>query len=401
MPLATLRPLVNPVRATTLLLACGLMALFAGMWLGGHPESLPGPLRDAFVDDDRAIRAEMIDAIEDDFIRPVDGDKLDEQALKAIVDGLEDRFSSYLTPDEAKLFERGLEGKFEGVGLNVEEDKRGLAVLKVFDDSPAERAGIHAGELIIAVDGRSIAGLNARAATSRIKGPPGTEVKLSVLTPRSGRERRLTLERAEIDVPVAEGRVVERGGRKLGVVTLVTFGKSGTHGELRKEVDRVLRRGARGLVLDLRGNGGGLLREAVLVASIFIEDGTIVSTRGRTKPEREFEAVGDAIPGDVPVVVLVDGGSASASEIVTGALRDRDRAVVVGTRTFGKGVFQELQELSNGGVLDLTVGSYYLPSGENISDKGIKPSVRATDKPRTERDEALPVALDVLARKTG
>ena len=391
---------MTPVRATTLVLACVLLALCGGMWLGGHPDSLPDPLRDAFVDDDRAIRAELIEAIEDNFIRKVDGDKLNEESLKAVVNALEDRFSSYLTPEEAKLFERGLEGKFEGVGLNVEEDKRGLAVLKVFDDSPAERAGIRAGELITAVDGRSIAGLNADVATSRIKGPPGSKVRLEVLTPRSGRARQLTVERAEIDVPVAESRMVDRGGEKLGVVTLYSFGQSGTHGELRQEVDRVLDRGARGIVLDLRGNGGGLLREAVLVASIFIEDGPIVSTRGRTKPEREFEAVGDAISGDVPVVVLVDGGSASASEIVTGALRDRERAVVAGTRTFGKGVFQELEPLSNGGVLDLTVGRYYLPSGENISDKGIKPSVRAVDRQRTERDEALPVALDALARAT-
>ena len=392
---------MNPLRTTSLLLTCALLALFVGMWLGGHPESLPGPLRDAFVDDNRAIRAELIDAIEDNFIREVDVEKLDEQSLKAVVDALEDRFSSYLTPDEAKLFERGLEGKFEGVGLNVEEDKRGLAVLKVFDGSPAKRAGIRAGELITAVDGRSIAGLNADAATSRIKGPPGSKVKLEVLAPRSGRARQLTVERAEIEVPVAESRVVKRGGGEtLGVVTLYTFGQSGTHGELRQEVDRVLDRGAEGILLDLRGNGGGLLREAVLVASIFIEEGPIVSTRGRTKPEREFEAVGDAIAADVPVVVLVDGGSASASEIVTGALRDRDRAVVVGTRTFGKGVFQELEPLSNGGVLDLTVGRYYLPSGENISNKGIKPSVRAVDRQRTERDEALPVALDALARET-
>ena len=152
-------------------------------------------------------------------------------------------------------------------------------------------------------------------------------------------------------------------------------------------------------MLDLRGNGGGLLQEAVLVSSLFIQDGLIVSTKGRNKPEHKFEAEGDAINDEVPLVVLVDGGSASASEIVTGALRDRHRATVVGTRTFGKGVFQELDELSNGGVLDLTVGSYYLPSGENISNKGIKPTVRAVDRPRTERDEALPVALDALARK--
>jgi carboxyl-terminal processing protease len=389
---------MNAFRTVTLGLACALLALTAGLWLGGHPESLPEPLRNAFVDEDPAVRAELIDAIDENFYREIDTDKLEEQSLKGIVRALDDRFSNYLTPKEADQLQQGLKGEFEGVGMNVDEDKRGLKVLAVFDDSPAEKAGIHEGELITAVNGRSIAGLDADVSTSRIKGPPGTEVTLGVLTPRSG--RKLTVERARIDVPVVEGRMVERGGEKLAVVRLLTFAQSGTHGQLRQEIERLLGRGADGLVLDLRGNGGGLLQEAVLVASNFIEDGTIVSTRGRTKPEREFEAEGDAISDDVPMVVLVDGGSASASEIVTGALRDRERATVVGTRTFGKGVFQELDDLSNGGVLDLTVGSYYLPSGENISDKGIQPSVRARDNPRTERDEALPVALDVLARET-
>ena len=155
-----------------------------------------------------------------------------------------------------------------------------------------------------------------------------------------------------------------------------------------------------GIVLDLRGNGGGLLTEAQLVSSIFIEDGEIVSTRGRSRPERTLDAEGDAIDKDIPVVVLVDGGSASASEIVTGALRDRHRAIVVGTRTFGKGLVQEVKPLSNGGVLDITVANYYLPGGETITKAGIRPQVRAVDNPNTDRDEALPVALDTLLDKT-
>ena len=134
-------------------------------------------------------------------------------------------------------------------------------------------------------------------------------------------------------------------------------------------------------MLDLRGNGGGLLSEAVLVSSIFIEDGKIVSVRGRRRPERTEDAEGDAIDEDIPVVVLVDGGSASASEIVTGALRDRGRATIVGTRTFGKGLVQEVEQLSNGGVLDLTVANYYLPGGKTISTRGIKPQVRAAGRP--------------------
>ena len=196
-------------------------------------------------------------------------------------------------------------------------------------------------------------------------------------------------------MPVTTAKVVERDGKKIGVVELLGF-SSGAHGLLRKEVDKVLKQGAEGIVLDLRGNGGGLLTEAVLVSSIFIEDGKIVSVRGRSRPERVQEAQGDAIDGDIPVVVLVDGGSASASEIVTGALRDRKRATVVGTRTFGKGLVQEVERLSNGGVLDITVANYYLPGGKTISTKGIAPQVRAVDDPDTERDEALPKALDTL-----
>ncbi len=152
-------------------------------------------------------------------------------------------------------------------------------------------------------------------------------------------------------------------------------------------------------MFDLRGNGGGLLSEAVLVSSIFIEDGEIVSVRGRNRPERTQDAEGDAIDEKIPVVTLVDGGSASASEIVTGALRDRERAKVVGTRTFGKGLVQEVEQLSNGGVLDITVANYYLPGGKTISTRGIKPQIRATDDPDTDRDEALPVAIDELLRE--
>jgi carboxyl-terminal processing protease len=188
-------------------------------------------------------------------------------------------------------------------------------------------------------------------------------------------------------------------GTEYGVVALTTFSE-GAHGKLREEVDRLLEDGAEGILLDLRGNGGGLLSEAVLVSSQFIEEGLITFTNGRSRPRREFDAEGDAIDGDIPVVVLVDRGSASASEIVTGALKDRKRATVVGARTFGKGVFQQVLPLSNGGVLDITVGEYFLPGGSNINGKGIKPSVKATDDPETERDEALPKALETLAGKT-
>jgi carboxyl-terminal processing protease len=389
---------VSPVRTFVVALACALALVAAGLWLGGHPEDLPQPFRDVFVENDHALRAELLDDIRDNFYKEVDTDRLEEASLKGMVRALRDRFSHYFTPKETKLFRESVSGEFSGVGMTVHEHKRGLRVVSVFKGSPAERAGIHKDDVITAVNGESIAGKPTDIATAKIKGKPGTSVRLSVLNPATHRTRIVRVRRARIEIPVAQGRLVKRDGAKLGVVRLATF-TAGAHGVLRQELDKVIGKGARGIVLDLRGNGGGLLREAVLVASVFIEDGPIVSTKGRTKPTRRFEAEGDAIRARLPVVVLVDRGSASASEIVTGALRDRGRATVVGERTFGKGVFQEIEPLSNGGALDLTVGSYYLPNGKGITEKGIRPQVAARDRPRTSRDEALPIALEALRAK--
>ena len=386
---------MHSTRSAVVAFLGAVVALFVGIWLGGHPESLPDPIRDTFVDQDRALRAEVVDEIKDNFYKPVNEDKLDDASLKGIVNALDDQYSHYLTPDEARQFQESVSGEFEGVGMNVEEARRGLKVIRVFDSSPARKAGIGEGDLILAVNGRSIAGVNSEVATGRIKGPSGTSVSLEVLTPGDARPRTVSVERERIEVPVASGRIVRRDGHKVGVVELISF-SSGAHGLLRQQVRKVLNKGAEGIVLDLRGNGGGLLTEAVLVSSIFIEDGKIVSVRGRARPERVEDAEGDSINEKIPVAVLVDGGSASASEIVTGALRDRGRATVVGTHTFGKGLVQEVERLSNGGVLDLTVANYYLPGGKTIGRDGIKPQVRARDDRNTPRDEALPVALDTV-----
>ena len=386
-------------RTALVTIACALVALCAGLWLGGHPEKLPGSVRDAFVDDsERAVRAELIDMVEKNFYKPVDESKLQDASLRAIVDSLKDRYSHYLSPKEAKAFQESVAGRFDGVGMSVEQDKRGLRVLNVFEGSPAVESGIAKGDLIVAVNGESIAGVSSELATARIKGPAGTSVRLEVLTPKTDDTRTLKVTRRRIEVPVAKGRIVERGGTKVGVVSLMSFSE-GAHGLLQREIRPLLNQGAQGLVLDLRGNPGGLLTEAVLVSSIFVENGKIVSVRGLHRRNRTENAQGKALVPKLPVVVLVDGGSASASEIVTGALRDRGRATVVGVNTFGKGLVQEVETLSNGGVLDLTVANYYLPGGKTISTAGIKPQVKAADKPKTRRDEALPKALDTLVEK--
>jgi carboxyl-terminal processing protease len=391
---------VRPYVQLSLTILAIVVAVCAGLFLGGNPKYLPQEFRDIFVEDERAVRAEIIDAIEDGFYKKVDEDALDQASYKGIVRELDDRFSHYLTPEEADLFSQSVSGRFEGVGMTVQEHPRGLLVASVFEGSPAEKAGIRKDDVITHVNGQSIAGESTDVSTAKIKGKPGTSVRLTVLQGGDKDKRKtVEVERASIEIPIVKGEIVTHDGVKIGHIELLSF-TSGVHGKLSEEIERLLDKGAEGIVLDLRGNGGGLLREAVLVSSVFIEDGTIVSTKGRHRPERVYEAEGDAIDEDIPVVLLVDRGSASASEIVTGAMRDSHRATITGERTFGKGVFQELEPLSNGGALDLTVGSYYLPSGENISETGIKPEVKARDKPRTRQDEALPIALDTLVEKT-
>ena len=373
------------------------VVLAAGIWLGGHPDALPDPVRDALVaDSDGRIYEQAIDTIERDYYREVDRKQLLDKSLEQAVGSLDDRFSHYFAPRDYDDFQEATEGRFEGVGMTVEEIERGLRVLTVYDGSPADRGGLKPGDVITRVDGRSIAGASSEESTTKIKGPAGTPVRLTVRT--EGKPRDVTLRRAEVEIPVVRAKMRREAGHKIAHVRLAGF-TSGAHGEVGAAVRRLLDRGAGGVVLDLRDNGGGLLNEAVLVSSVFIPDGKIVTTKGRSRPTQVYEATGGAIDADIPVVVLVNDRSASASEIVTGALQDRDRATVVGTRTFGKGVFQEIEPLPNGGALDITVGEYFLPSGRNLGGggvsrgAGVEPDVEAEDDPDTPRDEALLAAL--------
>ena len=375
-------------------LAAVLATLAVGMYLGGHPAGLPDFLRDAFVDESASLNSEAVDLIEDNYYKNVPDSQLQDASLRGMVRSLKSRFSHYFTPQQNRLFEQATNGEFSGVGMTVVGRKRGLLVAGVFRNSPAKRAGIRPGDLITKVDGHSIAGEPSGVSTARIKGRPGTSVRLTI--DRGGeRPRTLNVKRARIKVPVVSSRLRRRGGDELGVINLSSF-TSGAHADVASAIRKLLKRNAQGFVLDLRGNGGGLLEEAVLVSSLFIPNGTIVTTKGRTKPKRVFEATGDTLTRK-QVVVLVDHGTASASEITAAALNERLSAPVVGRRTFGKGFYGQVYELSNGGALDLIVGSYYTPKGENLNQKGIVPDVRARDDPATRRDEALDRALAVLA----
>ena len=342
--------------------------LVAGVWFGGHPHELPSFLRSTFEEDHQTeVTAEAINMIARDYYRRLNKSQLASSSIAGVVESLNDPFSNYLNPSEFHEF--AVRGHFSGVGVEVAAKPLGLRIERVFDASPAERAGLKPGETIIGVDGRLLKGLPEQKARSLIIGPPGTPVKLTVQ--EGPHTHTVTITRETILEPAVASEVRTVDGKKLGVVALSTFSE-GVHGELRKAVEQVLHQGAQGIVLDMRHNGGGLVSEARLVASIFVPHGVIVSMRARTQPSLTLDAAGGAIPASIPVVVLVDRDTASAAEIVTAALQDHHRATVIGTHTFGKGVFQELEPLSNGGALDITVGEYFTPNGRNLGGGGVK-----------------------------
>jgi len=393
-----------PRRRQPLLAALAIalpVLLVLGVYLGGHPEDLPSFARSTFVahEETRAV-GEAIDRITSDYYRPVAKSHLTNGSIAGAVASLGDRFSHYLSPKQFREF--NAPPSFTGIGVSVAPAKQGLRIVKVFDSSPAARAAIQEGDVIVAVNGRKLVGVPADEAIALIKGPPGTDVKLGVRQRRAGHVQlnSLTLTRATISQPVVASLAKTVNGKRLGVVALATF-SPGAHGEVREGVERELRKGARGIVLDLRANGGGLVEEARLIASIFIQKGTVVSTRGRSQPNETLTAEGDALEPSFPMVVLVDANTASAAEIVTAALQDHSRATVVGTHTFGKGVFQEEEPLSNGGALDITVGEYFTPNGRNLGGGGVKQGAGITPevlvRHGVDSAHGLNVALDTLA----
>ncbi|HEU5062729.1 MAG TPA: S41 family peptidase [Solirubrobacterales bacterium] len=386
--------------------AGALVAMLAiGLWLGGHPRTLPDPLRDVFVEEPSGLTAEAAEAIEDNYYRPVGEQELGNASLQGMVRELRkrhgDRFTEYFSPESIEGFNQQIEGRFSGIGLSVVEVKKGLRVAQVFPRSPADRAGIEVGDTVVSVEGESIAGVSSAEATKRIKGPEGTEVTIGVRDGKTGKVRELTLTRAEVVLPNVSSRVEEVDGRKLGYVRLLSFSES-AHAQLGQAVKKAQKEGAEGIVLDLRHNPGGLLGEAVRSASLFLPEGeVVVTTDSRSQGENVYET-GDGRVSSLPLVVLIDRATASAAEILTAALADNGDAKVIGSRSFGKGVFQEEQPLANGGALKLTVGEYFTPDGVNLAEsRGIHPDVKAKDDPATPADEVEERGFEVLGAQVG
>jgi carboxyl-terminal processing protease len=379
--------------------------LVGGVYLGGHPSKLPTFAREAFTEEPTSLVGEAAEIIKDNYFRKVGNVELGNSSLQGMVRELrrrhKDRFSDYFSPESLEGFNQEIEGRFSGIGLSVVSTKKGLHVVKVFHGSPAEAGGIEAGDTIVSVGGELIAGLDSTEATDKIKGPEGSQVTVGVLDAKTKKTSEKTLTRAEVELPNVSARIFPVEGEKVGYVRLFSFSSEASK-QLAHGLEKVSGEGAEGIVLDLRENPGGLLEEAVDTASLFLPSGeTVVTTKSRTKGDTT-KKTSDGQIVHVPFDVLVDRNTASSAEILTAALNEDGGATVVGTRTYGKGVFQEEHDLANGGALKLTVGEFFTPDGENLARTGgIHPEVKVVDKPRTTVDEARQKALETVASQVG
>jgi carboxyl-terminal processing protease len=323
------------------------------------------------------VYARVLSYVESNYVEDIDERKLVYGSVKGMMRTL-DPHSAFMTPEEFADMRADTDGEFGGVGIEIDEQDGILVVIEPIPNSPASRAGLMAGDRIVAINGvqlgKSLKGQNSDSA-GRLRGKPGTPVDISV--ERAGWEKAhdYTLTREIIHVAAVDAMLLEPG---IGYIRIKQF-QERTDQEILAALEEIKgksKRGVEGLVLDLRGNPGGLLDQAVRVADIFLDKGVIVTTVGRGGKKLEEESArAHGTWSGFPIVCLVNGGSASASEIVAGALQDHDRAVIVGTQTFGKGSVQSVYEFEDGSGLKLTVARYFTPSGRSIQEKGITPDV--------------------------
>jgi carboxyl-terminal processing protease len=330
------------------------------------------------------------------YYKPVDVARLGRKGIKALLSSLHDPYTVYFSPQQAKQFGQELSGRYTGIGVAVDVKSGRLTVTRVFPGSPAAGAGITPGEVIVSVNGAPTAGQSARADVKRIAGPAGTKVRLQILRTTKPRSVTLTLTRQAIVLPLTTSRLLSDHGTKVGYVSLSSFAK-GAGTRVRDAVAGLQRRGAQWIVFDLRDNGGGLVSEAQSVASDFLPAGKVVVTTQGAHSAKDVIRTTGGTPTTLPLVVLVNGNTASASEIVTGALQDYGRGTVIGSRTFGKGVVQTVLPLSGGAELKITVASYRTPLGRDINHKGIEPSILVAGQATRGKDPALARALRFIA----
>ena len=393
----------RPRRRTRILGLVGVLVLAA----------LVGAGLFALVSSDRAVGAgggdtakdlaplvELYESLNEQAVDAPNSEALIRGAIDGMLEEVDDPYARYFPAGDFDEFSASLDGTFSGVGLLLEETPQGPVIVSVLEGTPAEKAGIEAGERIVSVDGENVRDEPLENIVAKVKGDPGTSVVLGLDGGDEG-ARELRVTRAEFEVSTLTNEMLDGD---VGYIDLQQF-IDGASEQVREATTTLLDEGASGIVLDLRNNPGGLLNEAVGVASVFIEDGEIVSVEERGGRSESFDAVGDAFE-DVPLVVLVDEASASASEIVAGAVQDAERGRVVGQPTFGKGTVQTIAQLSDGSGAKFTTARYYTPSGDSIEGVGVVPEVEveaadAKDIDGLEDDPQVQTAIEELEAQVG
>jgi len=362
-----------------------------------HPSGV-----DAMPWEDARRLAEILERVKLEYVDEVDDHALMENAVRGLVSGL-DPYSAYLDRDEYDEIRLSTSGSYPGIGVEVAAEQDGIKVLRPIADSPADRAGLKTGDVIVRIDDAPVQ-VDVDAAIDQMRGPAGTQVKLSVRRPGAPQVIDLALERARVEVHSVSSQGLEPG---FGYLRIVSFSDT-TAQDVTRAVSNLLAQQQdaplEGLVIDLRNNPGGVLESAVEVADAFLASGVIVTADGRT-PDARFRM--DATPGELlggtRIAVLVNGGSASAAEILAGALKDNGRAVLVGRRTYGKGSVQTVIPLADGRALKLTTSHYSTPSGAMIDQRGIDPDlpVEGPDEPPTDPRRDVEVRQALQALKSG
>ncbi len=335
----------------------------------------------------------VLDLIERNYVEEVDPEKLTNSAIDGMLKTL-DPYSTYLSPERYRELEIGTSGEFGGVGMEVSEENGVLTVITPIEGSPAEKAGIKPRDQIIEIEGKSTQGMVVQEAVRILRGPSGTPVKITIRREGEKEPRVITLIRDKIVVKSVKPELLENG---IGYVKLAQF-QDRTSQELTEAIAGLETQNGKelsGLILDLRNNPGGLLTEAIDVVDEFIDSGLIVSVRGRTEDQtREYYATKNGSFQTFPVVVIVNDGSASASEVVAEALQDSKRAVILGTKTFGKGSVQTIIKLEDGSGLKLTTAKFYAPSGRSINQVGVTPDIKVENS--EDQDKQLESAINML-----
>ena len=342
---------------------------------------------------------DVFQRVQEQYVEEVTDKKLIESAISGMLQSL-DPHSSYLSADSYKDMQVKTKGKFGGLGIEITMEDGVVKVVSPIDDTPAAKAGMMSGDLIIGVDGESIRGLTINESVSKLRGPVGSKVVITVVRGKKD-PYEIEIKRDIINIKSVKHNII----KNIGYVRLTTFSDTTTSGleKALTEIKKNIGNKFQGLILDLRNNPGGLLNQSISVADAFLNQGEIVSTQGRNDDDtsRVFAKKGDLINGQ-PLVVLINSGSASASEIVAGALKDHSRAIIIGTRSFGKGSVQSIIPLAGNGAMRLTTARYFTPSGISIQAKGIEPDIiveaGVTDlkkaKNDNRREENLRGALD-------